>query len=432
MRFLRYPLPPSAQHHGLLMTRLRNVYYTLALIVALFEAANSQEVAIPSVPRPTVAAYRLLFESEVTPEGLVVVGIQPDSPVLRMLSAETPNLGGVLEFADIIAAVDGQPIQTIEDYHRVMDASAARNGRVELTVLDRNTRQPHRWVVQARKIQVPVLGQPEAARRKAHFLMVGLTDDPKIGEAMEDTLELWQGPIASIDSERHGNIRIVKGAECRANKILEAVSQMEVAARDTMFCVYCGHGAHSPSQASPDDPSRGHHFQIKSGDLMRKSLYDAMIGKGARLTVLISDTCNIEDIARPALQMYAEERTTMVMGLSPFEQLLFNYRGVVDISGTDFGEYGFCQPGYGSWFSASALPVLQLHSDWRSAFEQVQRVVDTDFQQRRLLNGISQARMTPKAFRLDVYRDEPVVALADSEPPKVKEFSYRVRKAARP
>lgn len=399
-------------------------------------AAQSQAQEAPtlcSVPRPTVEAYRLLFNSVVTPEGLLVTSIQPDSPVLRLQSADVNNLRGVLQLGDVITAVNGQPIPEIEEYHRIMEASDARGGLVELTVRDRNTGDLHRWMAQARKILIPLAGQAGSTLRKAHFLLVGLTNDNKIGPAMEDTLALWQRPIESMDRERHGNIRILKGDECQARSILDAVEAMEVAARDTVFCVYCGHGAFDPARATPDDPSRGHHFQIRpSGDLMRKDLSDALMAKGARLTVLISDTCNIEDIARPALPMVAEERTVMVMGLAPFEQLLFNYRGVVDISGTDFGQYGFCQPGYGAWFSAATVPVIELQSDWRNGFEQIRRVVENDFQQKRFLHGIAQAKMTPTAFRLDVYRDEPVVALAAEEPPRLKEVRYGVRRAAVP
>ncbi|MCA9234318.1 MAG: hypothetical protein KDA44_02550 [Planctomycetales bacterium] len=397
-----------------------------ALLAAVGDAREFEPVE--SSPRPTVEAYRLLFHSVERPSGLEVVGVQPGSPVLEMESSNQADLRGVMELGDVVSAVDSRPIRSFADYFTAMDASAANGGRVELTVIDRNTRQPRRWLVQARKVQVPAGAGPPSRKRKAHFLLIGLTNDLDIGAAMQDTLALWQHPIENIEPDRKGNVRVIQGAECQAGPILRAVEDLQVAARDTVFCLYCGHGAFDPARATPDDPSRGHHFQIRpSGDLMRKTLSDALAAKGARLTVLISDTCNIEDRARPAVEMLEEERTVMVMGLAPFERLLFNYRGVVDISGTDFGQYGFCQSGYGSWVSASGLPVLERHSDWQSACDQLRLVVDADFQTKRAKYGIAQPHLTPVAFRLEVIRDEPVSPMTIRDPPQPKEVSYRVR-----
>jgi hypothetical protein len=225
----------------------------------------------------------------------------------------------------------------------------------------------------------------------------------------------------------------MQGNDCQARKILTAVTQMEVASKDTLLCVYCGHGGFDSNRAMADDSSHGHFFQIQpSGDLMRKTLMDNLLAKSARLTVLISDTCNKLAFARPEWGAADETREITAMGLSPFEELLFNYRGVIDISGTDFGQNCFCEPNVGSWFSVSAVPVLQLHSDWRGAFEQMKLVVDNAFQERRRGTPIQQEHLTPKDFRLDVYRDEAVTALTAEAPPQQKQFKFSVRRAIAP
>jgi hypothetical protein len=414
--------------------------YLLAVVCVVISIARGEAQVLPlpaSRPRPLTEAYRLLFDSVMTPEGLMVVSIQPQSPALDMLPAGAGGEHGMLQLGDIIAEVDGLPIKSNDDYFHAMDASSAHNGRVALKVLDRNNRVPHQWIAQARKLNVPVPGNPGSGLRKVHFLLIGLTKDNtpdnKVGIAMKKTLPLWQTAIDSISSERHGNIRTLQEDDCQAAKIVTAVSAMQVASRDTLLCVYCGHGAFDPTRVTPDDPSRGHHFQIQpSGDLMRKYLMHALLAKSARLTVLISDTCNKAAVAQPAFNVNDECRTAIAMGLSPFGQLLLNYRGVVDISGTNFDEEGFCDTQIGAWFSVSAIPILQLNSDWRSCFEQIKRAADHDFQINRRGSSITQMHVTPTAFRLDVYRDDPSAGLAAEEPPQQKEFSYQVRRALAP
>jgi len=408
-----------------------NTYRSLIIILPfLVNASSAQEPqALSSRPRPTVEAYRLLFDSVATSDGLRVTRIQPNSPTLDMQSAETRNLRGIMEIGDIVSAVNGRPVRTIPEYQAQLQVAASHNPLVEITLIDQSSRESHRWQVQARKVRVSADSPPGTDERKAHFLLAGLTDDANIGRAMDDTLHLWQQPIETLDTDHRGNIRILRASDCRAATIRAAVRSLQVADVDTVFCVYCGHGAFDPKLATPDDPSHGHHFQIRpSGDLMRKTLSDELLAKGARLTVLISDTCNVEARALPALSMAEEMRTMTVTSPSPFEQLLFNYRGFVDISGTDFGQFGFCQPGYGAWFSASAIPVLQQHADWRTAFEQIARVVDNDFQTRRQQYGVPQPHMNPRAFHLDVYQDEPRSDATPSPPPKQREVMYRVRR----
>jgi hypothetical protein len=377
-------------------------------------------------PRPTAEVYRLLFDGQATDGGVEVVGIQPGSPLLRMESAESPNLLGIMDVGDVIEAVDGQPVASVPAYYDAMDAAKANAGRVELTVLDVKTGLRHRWRVQAVAVNVPVASDDQ--KRKAHFLMIGLTDDRKIGKAMDDTLAVWNDEaVASIDPDRVGSVLVLREAECRSARILQAVRELPLASRDTLFCVYCGHGAFDPNFAG-GDAARGQFFNIPQGDLMRKRLTDALVGKGARLTVLISDTCNAQGVALPAVDMVFEERTLAVMGFSSFEELLFDHRGVVDISATDFGQYGFCQRGCGAWFTAVGAPILVQQSDWRTAFERVQSAVDNDFQQQRVKYGIEQAHLTPVAFRLDIYRDEADSGVMSMAAPPQREINYKVRR----
>jgi hypothetical protein len=379
-------------------------------------------------PRPTVHSYRLLINGESSPRGIEIVSIQPGSPLLQMESAEAPNLRGIADVGDVISSINGNAVASLPAYYEALDSSREREGLVELTLLDVSTGAPHRWRVRAVLVNVPV-GAAEQ-NRKAHFLLVGLTDDQRIGKAMDDTLAVWhEEAVSSVDPDRVGSVLVLRAAECRAARILQAVRELPLASRDTLVCVYCGHGAFDPNHAA-GDPAGGHFFNIPQGDLLRKKLAEELSAKHARLTVLISDTCNAQGTALPDAAMVFEQRTVAVMGFSAFEELLFDYRGVVDISGTDFGQYGFCQRGCGAWFSAVGAPMLVQQSDWRTAFERIRLAVDNDFQQQRVKYGIAQAHLTPVAFRMDVYRDEADSGVMSLAPPSQREITYKVRRQA--
>lgn len=335
--------------------------------------------------------------------------------MLQMVSAEQGDLRGMLEVNDIVAEVNRTPIRTLNDYFAEMEKLPA-SGDVELVVLDARTLYPHRWKAKAQRINIPANSQSAGNQlRKVHFLLIGLTGDRKIGGAMEDTIDLWRGLSDFVAEERLGTIREVTGDECTANQILEAVNEMHIAHRDSVFCLYCGHGANDPNRAPTNDPSRGHFFAIPSGDLMRHQLYSTLKAKNPRLCVLISDTCNVTQQAFPAIPMESKAYTMTVMGNTNFETLMLEHYGDVDISGADFGQYGYCRKDYGAFFSNSAVPVFNAHVDWRTAFDRARLKTNLDFQQLRIGSGIAQEQLTPVAFRLDVYREQTYAMAPDRQ-----------------
>lgn len=363
--------------------------------------------------------YRLGFRGAMVDSGLKVVHIEPGSPVLKMQGIGDMAVLGVMDVEDIVTEVDGQPVRSLEDYYRWMDASVSRGGAIELSVRDVNSSLIKQWRVQARRIRRSSQVRPQ---RVAHFLLIGDTEDPKVGTAQESNLTAWHNLAKSVRAERRGTLRVIKGAKCKPADILAAVRRLDVRARDTIFCFYGGHGAHDPNRAE-GHRSGGHFLSMGSpgirSDLMRRTLSNALEAKGVRLVVLITDTCNIEHPALPAEAVYDDLRTADVYGLSAYEKLLLDHQGIVDISGTDFGEFGYCEPALGGWFSYRAIPILRTESDWQNAFDRM-KVATNGFYQERKQYWLTPPRMlpedvrqflkrqtslTPRAFALDVRRN---------------------------
>jgi hypothetical protein len=270
------------------------------------------------------------------------------------------------------------------------------------------------WYLGVRNGQVqPIPPTVMVPERPVHVILCGLTNGDKIGEFMKINLRIMATLVREQIPANSLDMHIIEGNDCNASNIMEAIDRLQINDRDTLFVYYGGHGAYDPSR-SENDPSGGHHFQIPSGDLMRKALMDRMLGKNAALTVLISDTCNVASFAHPHPE--ASEKGAG----KTLAKLLMTYRGIVDINASSAGQYGWSSGDIGGWFTSVACRVFRdpQISDWNDAFNRLAKATDAIFQSRRnqamAQNGqvskqddvyqkiVGQTHMTPVAFRLDV------------------------------
>ena len=116
--------------------------------------------------------------------------------------------------------------------------------------------------------------------------------------------------------------------------LLRLLDELHPKPNDTLLFYYTGHGA-------ADD--RGHYFALAQGPLYRDDLLNQLRGKGARLTVLLSDCCNARSDGRaylaPAPRVNEPPTITPV-----FQSLFFEPRGVVDVNSSSPGESAFFVP----------------------------------------------------------------------------------------
>ncbi len=82
---------------------------------------------------------------------------------------------------------------------------------------------------------------------------------------------------------------------------------------------------------------------------MRKTVRDKLLSKGAQLTVLITDTCNVPAPATPVYK-------TVTKGIGKnwvMSNLFLEHSGVFDVSGSSKNQYGWFSLDVGGWFSSS-------------------------------------------------------------------------------
>ncbi len=143
--------------------------------------------------------------------------------------------------------------------------------------------------------------------------------------------------------------------------ILRLLDDVHPGPRDTLLFYYTGHGA-------VDD--RGHYLALAEGPLYRDELLNQLRAKGARLTVLLTDCCNVrsdgEAFAAPAPDDTPPPRVTPI-----FQSLFFEPKGVVDINSSSPGEGAFffaASPDFPGGMTGSIFTgtLVSWFDDWRS------------------------------------------------------------------
>lgn len=114
-------------------------------------------------------------------------------------------------------------------------------------------------------------------------------------------------------------------------EILKTIDDFQIAPADTLVFYYSGHGG-------ADD--RGHYLVMAKGKIYREDLRRHMLAKGPRLTVILTDCCNVRSDGRafmaPAVRLVPPHDVTPI-----FDSLFFKPRGVVDINSSAPNESAF-------------------------------------------------------------------------------------------
>lgn len=311
--------------------------------------------------------YRLLVTGRFVPnEGLRIATVDPGGPGAWMTSPD--NQRGILEPGDMITAIDGRRVHSLDEYYHALNASAGREGRVRLTVRDVRSGRETLWDTRAARVRVigPPLPPVDRREPRVRVLLIGLTKDEKLGRMIEVSLAKLHTTFHGVPGIRDQDITELRGDQVTAENILGVVDRLAVRDSETLLCYYIGHGAYDPARVREGDRSGGHFFQIPSGDLMRRTLLDHLRAKHARLTVLLSDTCNVRSVAHPPpvyehRQIFSGENRVL-------HDLLLNHTGVVDVSGSSRDQYGWFSLVPGGWFTEAFTNECDPENFRREAF----------------------------------------------------------------
>ncbi|MGC3968491.1 MAG: PDZ domain-containing protein [Pirellulales bacterium] len=340
---------------------------------------------------------RLGVNSEVSTSGESVVRIAPDSPAKR---------AGV-RVGDVIKSVDGYRVGVI-DGNIYSLASEIRHSAEQCVLTVQRGGQSLRLPVQFKA------GPIDSATR-VHLLLIGLTDDDKIGPGIEGNLMMLEAMLEPVSSQQRASFQKINGADCNARNILQQIRALNVQPGEAVFCYYAGHGAYDPQRTDRNDRSGGHFLQIPGGDLLRKTIMDELRTKNAKLTVLVTDTCNVPSVP----ELFGSEPGEPMFDEPPIVTLLLRYRGVVDVSGSSRGQYGWFTRGFGIFTLGFVRAVGKGGGTWsgvldsadeatRKEFHNIKEAVLADpsgMDPNTLAQIRNQRTQAPQAFQLDVTRD---------------------------
>ncbi|MBX9584184.1 MAG: caspase family protein [Gemmataceae bacterium] len=193
-------------------------------------------------------------------------------------------------------------------------------------------------------------------------MLVGDTHDGGIGPAVGNSLGVFRVLHASLNLEeggdRRGELVVLDGAKATAGEVLAAVAKFPADDKgdDAVVCYVASHGAYDERKGGTD-PTNGHFFRLPGGNLMRADLWRALRPEKRRLTVLITDTCNVPFQANPVAGGVPDQ---LPPGFENVDKpkwrlaraLFVRPSGIVDLSGRSKDQFGWFQgPVHGGWFT---------------------------------------------------------------------------------
>lgn len=250
---------------------------------------------------------------------------------------------------------------------------------------------------------------PPVELRKVHALLVidtlsGLGDSVRVdGERVERLLH------NNLPRDR-AEIRVLTGKDVTADAILAYYRNLQVGHADSLFFYYAGHGA--------TDPRQGHFLalqELNARPLLRGDLLRAMQAHQPGLVVLLTDCCSTRYKLHSKLRRLSEE-----LGAAPTIQpvlrcLLYQARGVVDITASSgnasFGDDhdgGIFTRAFDNLVNQGVAPLDADHDGlvtWSEFFARLQVETEGTFidwakRQRALGEEVGQTSQKPQAFAL--------------------------------
>ena len=230
------------------------------------------------------------------------------------------------------------------------------------------------------------------------------SDTYNLRELIESNVAGGRLSIIDLQDKKRGDL-------LTKDVILQEIRNLNANSDDTIFFFYSGHGAF--------DSVAGQYFALASQEqAFRSEVLDAIKSKHARLSILISDCCNNQsDVPTHLRPPQVQSRGDMKGLRSLFEKLFFETEGVVDITASEKGSYGFVYPkeareengvNKGSVFTWNLCKTLKTETyaskNWDQIFTIVREGTNKDYQQvfaQHIQDGrVPQKELKPHAFTL--------------------------------
>jgi hypothetical protein len=188
----------------------------------------------------------------------------------------------------------------------------------------------------------PATGSPD----KIHFLLLSDVDDAEIGPGVAANERFLIALFKNQAGAKLGSLVSLRSPQLSIARISSTIASLSVGKNDALLCYVSEHGGYQGTTEAT------HFFQFPGGgngaeNVLRSDLFSSLKGRGARLTVLISDSCfssaGPEPIARFAAPAAPLTQT------NPLYFLLRRFRGDVDINASSPAHFAiYLTPGPGT------------------------------------------------------------------------------------
>ncbi len=182
---------------------------------------------------------------------------------------------------------------------------------------------------------IGLLIAPGVQAQKLHAVVVGDESDwAHWGEYLPniqmDMTQIWVTLTNNVPESQLNllTVTIESPEDGDPAQILAALDELRPAANDTLLFYFTGHGG-------LDD--QGSYLSLEKGKLYRDTVQRRMAEKGARLTVMLTDCCNVRGDGK--LEMAAAPAPEEPERVTPaFRALFFEPEGTVDVNACSPGE----------------------------------------------------------------------------------------------
>jgi hypothetical protein len=241
-----------------------------------------------------------------------------------------------------------------------------------------------------------VVAAPAPAVPKIHALLLGHARDQTIGSGVEvsgrllENLLLTAFPGTELNLRCVGFPRTTRGPDAADGNALNhstidvAIDAMgrDVQPNDTVFCFVLAHGAFDSNHAS-EDYEWGHYFGMEQGSSYpRSSLFQKLKARSPRLTVLLSDSCNVKSDLPPVAAAAALAPPAAVARLQAFRTLILDHQGEVSINAASPNQFSFYSATEGGYFVQAFAETVRTSREnvtWQEFFTLVSAATQSVF-----------------------------------------------------
>lgn len=448
----------------------RTIDHALALAILFGSLVSTCEIAFAQNDRADIryetvsprsiglaATYRLTFRPPaLLPNGTLLVNSRDDVASDRQLqSTADPGVTRYIRRGDVITHIDGVRIDSPQSLALAMQRCG---GRPRLTVIDRDTGYSEEWTTEAIR-DLTTADQMQPPDHDPHpdgvvrALLIAPTEDEKFAAVAQPSIAAVRKTLEDALPSDRLEITELVGDGCDARGILRAANEIVCRERDTLLVYVAARsgfdrryalGSGIPSfegfSAEKDRyaPDQGQFFRLREGDLLRWSLWDAMLMRNARLTVLVTDTgddATILDAAAGSLLTAklgdgADDETRddsqAEASRRGWAKRLLGHTGRIDVSVAaaspgdrerPTGRAGWFDPERGGWFTEAWLRSAESsdrsgRSGWSETLDLASRTAAETFAERSTtlspesagLSDAARARMNAEPNEVSVVR----------------------------